>query len=415
MKVTMEDKNILRELGRRIAEIAALPIQEKRKKLWKDLNALKPVRPLVWIFEIPWHEMNVDNELTIRCKDPFLMGVEDYLRRTIYQWEHLQGDMVVEPYIASPVCFHDSGIGIAEDTDIIRTDSESSVVSRHFKIQIADEDDIEKIRMPVITPNPQETEARFTLLSEIEDGIIPVKKNGVRRTSVSPWDELVRFMGVDQLLLDLSMRPAYIHKVIGRMTQAHCVRLDQFEKLNLLSLNNDNTVLGGGYCYSDELPGKDYDPRHVRPHNMWGRTMSQIFSAVSPDMHEEFALNYELEYLKRFGLTYYGCCEPLHKKVGILKKIPNLRTISMSPWVDIDEAAAAVGQKYVFSLKPNPAFLASDRWEPEAVRKDLKTSLQKTRHCTREVILKDISTVRYEPCRLWEWAKIASEEAAVYD
>jgi hypothetical protein len=28
-----------------------------------------------------------------------------------------------------------------------------------------------------------------------------------------------------------------------------------------------------------------------------------------------------------------------------------------------------------------------------------------------ELIMKDISTVRYEPKKLWEWAKIASEVA----
>jgi hypothetical protein len=27
-------------------------------------------------------------------------------------------------------------------------------------------------------------------------------------------------------------------------------------------------------------------------------------------MHEEFALQYEKRWLERFGLTYYGCCEP---------------------------------------------------------------------------------------------------------
>jgi hypothetical protein len=30
-----------------------------------------------------------------------------------------------------------------------------------------------------------------------------------------------------------------------------------------------------------------------------------------------------------------------------------------------------------------------------------------------ELVMKDISTVRYEPQRLWEWARIASELCAV--
>jgi len=48
-----------------------------------------------------------------------------------------------------------------------------------------------------------------------------------------------------------------------------------------------------------------------------------------------------------------------------LKKVPNLRKISMSPWVNFEEAVENVGNRYVFSFKPNPAFLAEDTWNPE--------------------------------------------------
>jgi len=126
-------------------------------------------------------------------------------------------------------------------------------------------------------------------------------------------------------------------------------------------------------------------------------------------MHDEFALHYEMKWLRRFGMTYYGCCEPLHRKVDILKKVPNLRKISMSPWVNFEEAVENVGNRYVFSLKPNPAFLAEDTWNPEKVRDDLRCKLAKAGNCVVEVVLKDISTVRHEPQRLWEWAKVADE------
>ena len=34
--------------------------------------------------------------------------------------------------------------------------------------------------------------------------------------------------------------------------------------------------------------------------------------------------------------------------------------------------------------------------------------------CHVELIMKDISTVRYQPQRLWEWAAIAMEEAETF-
>jgi len=158
------------------------------------------------------------------------------------------------------------------------------------------------------------------------------------------------------------------------------------------------------------LPQEDFDPNHVRAIDLWGCATAQIFSGVSPQMHEEFALKYERRWLERFGLTYYGCCEPLHHKVGILKNIPNLRKISMSPWADLEVAVEEIGDRYVISYKPNPAVLAVDEWNPEYARKELRRALERTVGCAVEVIMKDISTVRYEPQRLWEWARIAAEE-----
>jgi hypothetical protein len=297
----------------------------------------------------------------------------------------------------------------------MRTDTAGdSVVSRHFHVQIQDERDIKKIKMPEITLDQNAWDRNHSLVSGIFEGIVPVEKTGFKGTSIAPWDFLVRLTGVDNILMDLSMRPDYVHQLIDRMTQAYICRLEQYEALNLLALNNE-TWLGGGPQFTDELPQADWNPGKIRPIDMWGRTMSQVFSAVSPAMHEEFALQYECRWLKRFGLTYYGCCEPLDRKVAILRKhVPNLRKISMSPWINLDVAIENVGTDYVFSLKTNPAALAGDHWNPEAVRRDLETTLNRLKGLHVEIIMKDISTVRYEPKRLWEWAEIAMAAAAKY-
>ena len=73
-----------------------------------------------------------------------------------------------------------------------------------------------------------------------------------------------------------------------------------------------------------------------------------------------------------------------------------------------------MGTDYVFSLKHNPAVLAWDDWEPEFVRRDLTGILERLRGMHVETIMKDISTVRYEPQRLWDWARIASEAAVEF-
>jgi len=405
------DRRILRELARQVADIAARPVNWQRRELWTRLNDLRSVRPMVWAFEIPWHEMDVDGELLLRCSHPLARGVEDGFRKRLYQWRYMPGDMVVEPVFEVFPVLRDTGFGIWEDVEVERTDATSDVVSRRFHIQISSEADIEKIKFPEISLDTDAWEQRFNLFRELFDGILPVRKCGVKWTSIAPWDYLVRLTGVEEVLMDMAARPAYVHRLMDHLTQAYMVRLEQWESLNILAYNND-VYLGGGYQYTAELPPPDADPTRIRTTDMWGRTMSQIFSSVSPAMHEEFALQYECRWLNRFGLTYYGCCEPLDRKVDILRgNVPNLRKISMSPWVDLELAARNVGTDYVFSWKPNPAVFTDENWSAERARTELRNGLERLRGLHVEIIMKDISTVAYHPERLWEWTRIAVEEA----
>ncbi len=435
MTVSDQDRNILRNLAQEVAELASLPIQRERAEMWRRLNDLEAVKPMVWINEIPWHEMNVNDELTLRTGteaarareygidraadaekpsaetfDALCCSVEYTLRKTLYQWKHMPGDMVVEPVFHCPLVVHDTGFGITEDVDIARTDAASSIVSRHFYLQIQDEKDLKKIERPHVEYDAGATERNFQFLKNLLGDILPVEKRGAPGFWFAPWDELIRWWGVEEAMVDMVMRPQLVHAAMERLIRAYLSRLDQYEEQGLLSRNDRNARIGsGGYGYTDDLPSADYDPRHVRPRDLWGCATAQIFSDVSPEMHREFALKYEKRWLERFGLTYYGCCEPLHLKVDMLRSVPNLRKISMSPWIDVDVAVENVGDDYVFSHKPNPAIFAQDAWNLAQAREELVQVLEKARGCVVEVIMKDISTVRYEPQRLWAWAEMARE------
>jgi hypothetical protein len=329
----------------------------------------------------------------------------------MYQWEHLPGDMIIENVIYSPLAIRDTGLGLGEDVDIVRTDPRSGVVSRTYHPQIREEKDIEKIKFPEVSHDEEATERTYQAMVEIFDGIMPVEKRGIAGQWFAPWDYLIRLWGVQEAMEDMYLRPELVHKAMDHLVNAHLHQLDQWEKLNLLSRNDNNTRIGsGGYGYTSELPQKDFDPAYVRPIDIWGCATAQIFSEISPKMHEEFALQYEMKWLKRFGLTYYGCCEPLDIKIPILRNVPNLRKISMSPWINVERAAKEMADDYVFSLKPNPEILARDVWHPDIARKVLREILEKLQGCVVEIILKDVSTIRYEPQRLWEWAQIAVEE-----
>lgn len=413
--VDEHDRDILRRLAEEQARIAALPVHREKAELWRRLNDLAPTRPLVWINEIPWNEMNVGDELTLRCTGEFARGIEGRLRLLLYQWRHLPGDMIVDDYIPCPLVIHSTGFGLRENVDIVQTDATNAVVSRHFHPHIVNPEDIEKIKMPVVTYDAEQTEAHYAAMCDIFGDILPVVKVGKKGAWFAPWDELIRWWGVTEAMRDLVDRPQMVEAAIARLVDAYLCELDQWEALNLLTRNDDATRIGsGGYGHTAALPGPDFDPAHPHTHNLWGCATAQIFGSVSPKMHWEFALKHELRWLERWGLTYYGCCEPLDVKMGILKRIPNLRKVSASPWVDIDRAVREIGGRYVLSRKPNPAWLAEDTWRPDLAEADLRAFLDRARGLPVEVILKDISTVRYQPQRLWEWEKMAMRVVEEY-
>src|SRR5208283_2489093 len=109
---------ILRELAQRFASYAALPVNAERKEMWSRRNDLEDGKPMVWLNEVCWNEMDVGDELVIRTSSPFCRRIEAELRQIIYQWEHMQGDMVIEPVLCSPLVVRNSGIGLAFQEDI---------------------------------------------------------------------------------------------------------------------------------------------------------------------------------------------------------------------------------------------------------------------------------------------------------
>ena len=80
VRLTAGDTDILRRLAAELAEIAALPVHKEKARLWQKLNDLQSERPMVWINEICWHEMNVDDELTLRTEHPWAQEQERDLR-----------------------------------------------------------------------------------------------------------------------------------------------------------------------------------------------------------------------------------------------------------------------------------------------------------------------------------------------
>ena len=408
--LNMKDAAIVRQLAARVAEIAALPVQEEKRALWRKLNALEPARAMVMIDQVCWNEMNIADELTLRCADAECRGHEERLRRTLYQWRLFPVDMVVESFVRVPKAIINCGFGIGVQEETAVSDPTNAVVGHKYANQFQTEADLEKIRTPRISCDPAETERRIAVAHELFDGLLDVRPWGAD-PYLSLWDPISSWMGVENALYALVDKPDFMHRLLIRMTDGYMSMLDQLEKQGLLC--EPQSLIHCTGAYTDELPAPGYNPQVPRTKDLWTFGLAQMFSTVSPAMFREFEVDYTSRICKRFGLVYYGCCDPLDGKMAEVRMIPNVRKVSMSPWVNEDRGAAEIGGDFVYSRKPSPALVATDHFHPDQIRADLVATRKicDKHGCPLEFILKDISTVRYEPERLAEWARIAMQVA----
>lgn len=401
---TMTDRDILRNLATQVRDIAALPIQSQRIKQWKAHNALKPGRPMLLVFpEGAWGELMPQSIL--RCQDPAARGLEWNLRERIYYHEHFADDTVIHSTVDVTKHLRSSGYGL-------QAKSVPSPVERGawaFDPVVQGPSDLAKLTLPRLEHNEAESLASLQRTQDWVGDILKVRLVGHRYMCFSLMSIWARLRGLEQVMMDMIEEPQFLHDAMARLTEIRKAEIRQMFDLDLVSLNNDHFYhSSGGNGWTDELPAPGYTGR-PRPQDMWASCEAQELAQVSPEMHEEFALRYERDLLEPFGLTGYGCCEPLHDKLDYVLKLKNIRRISMSPWTNLAVAAQKLGRRAIFSWKPNPATLVGN-FDEGYIRRYIREALQTTRGCVVEVVLKDTHTIEQRPQRMDRWLQIAKEE-----
>jgi hypothetical protein len=400
------DRKIFHELAGRYSEIAHLPVQQERMARYAAGNDLQIVRPVVLIDEVPWGEIR---DPALRClAAPDLHWLEGSMRMALYQWEHFQVDMVIPPVVSIGKVVRSTGIGIEVKDVQIKGETGAYISSHEYTDQLQSEKDLDRIRIPEITYDRPATEALLETAHEVFDGLMDVRLQG-HAFHFNIWDMIAVYRGVDSLLMDLAMRPDFMHQTAARFMEVAQAEFSQYEELGLL--DPDQLLLHCTPACTHDLPAKDFAGK-VRRKDIWGRCSAQIFGSVSPEMHDEFDLAYNQKIFGECGLVYYGCCEPMDGKIDILRKrFPNLRKVSITPWANPIRAAEQIGRDFVLAAKPNPAFVAGATFNPAPVREEI------ARYCEAciahrtplEFVIKDISTIANQPENLTRWAATVRE------
>jgi len=406
LSVSDDDREVLRALAMEVADIAASDGMAETRELWKRHNMLEHTRPVVFCDpENGWNE--IITEVQMRCTGKIARRWEMDLRKEIFWGKEMGDDKPVDPVFDVPytVTLDDWGLDVVYH----QTDSLGSFV---WDNPIKDyQSDLKKLHPPTFEIDWETTRGSIELARGILGDILTVRLIGTWWWSLGLTLPGAALRGLNNIFMDFIDHPDELKELMSCISRGYLQKLDYLEEQNLMSLNNDGTYVGsGGFGYTDELPAEDFQSR-VRCKDIWGFTESQETVNVSPDMYGEFIFPYEKPIMDRFGLTCYGCCEPLHSRWHVVKRHHNLRRVSCSPWVDVEKMAQSLEDDYIFSLKPNPVIVAGHDLERDAVRRDIRSNFEITNDCIVEIIMKDNHTIGNRPENLVEWCTIAKEEA----
>jgi len=405
--ISFHERSVLRSLAKQVAGIAALPIQEERRELWKKHNSLKPTRPMMLVFpEGAWQELLPEKGLA--CEGEEARGIERALLERIYYYQHFQDDTVIEKEWIVRKVIRNSGWGLQAS----HIPSTTACGSWKFDPVIREPSDLKQLRFPEIIYDEEATMQELEHAQDLLGDILDVSLKGVTHLAYHLMQQYTDWRGLEETMFDMYDRPQMLHDTMAFLQEGHSRVLQQYIDQNLLSLNNDGTYhSSGGNGYTDELPKPDFDPEQVRPCDVWASAESQELAQVGPRQHAEFALQYEKRLLAPFGLNGYGCCEDLTKKLDDVFTIPNMRRISISPFAKVDACAEKLRGDYIFSWKPHPAHLVGE-FDEDMIRNYIRHTIDVAqRHgCVLEMILKDTHTCEHRPERFDRWTRIAREE-----
>ncbi len=399
-----KDKQILRDLAKQVAEIAAQPVQKERIKNWTALNSLKPNRPMV--FADPqngWGELTPTNPC--QCEHPSVSHWEWNLRASLIRNQLIKDDAPIMNILDVNWDIKITGFGLAETQH--RTGFEGG--SYRWEAPIKTADDMKKLTFQEFDVDRESTEATYCLAQEIFGDILNVRKVGVNFFRFGLTRVLIHLRGLDQMMIDMYEEPELLHDLMAFLRDNHTHFMDFCERENVLSLNNGPEMINGsgGNAVNTDLPASDFNGT-VRLKDMfcWGESQETV--GVGPKQFDEFVLAYQLPLMKRFGLVDYGCCEPVDNKIDlIIAKVPQLRWVSVSPWANREMLAQKIGNKFVYVYKPNPSRICSPTPDWKAAEEEVRETLRIAKGCNVSLIMKDTSTFHHQPDRITRWSDMA--------
>ncbi|MHC4871152.1 MAG: hypothetical protein ACYTFY_04855 [Planctomycetota bacterium] len=400
--VTSKDREIVRNLATQYMDVCQKDIQDERRGLWRKKNSLKSVRPLIYLRGgVAWNE--VPEIVKRETEDSLCQQIEGWFRKMLY-WESANDDSIFEPWYPVSAVYKHTGWGFEYKKH--QTDSDGSWV---HEAPLKDLDDLSGMVKP---QHIIDEEATAELVSKVTGLIGDIIEIDVQRkpyyfmwmADISTCLGYIR--GIEQIMYDMMDNPEGLHKLLSFMRDGILATHEKYENTDGWRLaDHQNQAMS----YSEELEDPKANSRQVKRSDLWVYCASQEYTLISPDMHDEFLLQYQKPIIEKFGLSAYGCCEDLTNKIDMLRQIKNLRRIAVSPMANLKKSAEQIGTDYVISWRPSPADMVCCSFNEDFIRKTTEEAIDICKGQHMDITLKDVQTVQNKPERLKDWVRVTRE------
>lgn len=392
LSISGKERIYLRELAKKQLEYSQLPVMKERTKLWYSHNDLKGDKPLI-VMETDYFNEDL---LPVRvCESKAAREIETELLIHITNHELVNDDKVIPgSYSVNRQIKHRD---FDMDHIIHRAiDSNGQNLGYSFEHPMIDlKNDFHMIKNSVYNYDQEATKRHTEFMQDVLGDILKVEiVNNSILWIMTFTARVVNLLGLERLMYSMIDYPEETHKLFEFMLLDTFKYLDWQEENNLLVLDNNNTRSGPGtYGFTNNLPTSEYlKTGEVTTKDVWGCMNSQESVGLSPKMYEEFVFPTYKKAAERFGLIYYGCCEPVHEIwESCLSKIGNLRKVSISPWCNEEYMGEVLrGSNVIYSRKPSPNFLGLGSLDEDAFSAHIMKTLEAGRGCSMEIIFRDV-------------------------
>jgi len=208
INISKKDIQRLRNLASRVLWLSETEENKKKGDLWYEHTQLQTTFPVILCDpENGWNEIITLDQ--IKCSGRLAKRWEVVLLKELFYGQKLKDDKPVEAQFDIGYTYKDSDW---VDQEIIHGGKGGG--SHIWEAQVSDMEQISNIHFPQIEVDYKATLDAYQLAQEVFEGILRVRLKGLWWWSFGLTYDLVRIVGLENMMLYLYDKPKLIHRIM---------------------------------------------------------------------------------------------------------------------------------------------------------------------------------------------------------